>query len=514
MVHVAVDMSQNQNSGKNGNSMPALTPKLKKRAAIPGPLLPFEAASTFRENGVIFKTSDGVALRGTMTRIHRHAVVFELYSPIALPRLSEALADFKIILQEREIYSGRAVISNIVDAGTKIICEATLDPMDWADLNLLPNFGQEGGLPNQYVTFLRERQKLYKILPEFKVVVADMQMYFQDLRHWLDKMELNTHAFPRPLQKELENKTAKMLAEPVRKTIETLIERFESVAKTLDDEEHQHAHRIFIQRQLHPLLLCAPFVNHTFTKPHGYAGDYEAVNMIARNEFEGDSLFAKLVNYWFLQQPPAQAHRNRIRFLGENLVSMAARMKGSRRIARVASVGCGPAHEVQNFLRECHLTDTMEFTFIDFESRALAYTESAITAIQRKYERDSRCHFVKKSVSQILKDDERSRDKKQQYDLVYCAGLFDYLADTICLELTRIMYEWVAPGGLLITTNVDTSNPRRLTMDYLLEWNLIYRNQNDLMALKPANIPRDLCRVVSDETGVNIYFEAQKSKDG
>jgi extracellular factor (EF) 3-hydroxypalmitic acid methyl ester biosynthesis protein len=256
-------------------------------------------------------------------------------------------------------------------------------------------------------------------------------------------------------------------------------------------------------------------VNHTFTKPHGYAGDYEAVNMIVRNQFEGDSLYAKLVNYWFLQQPPAKAHRNRIKYLAENLRQVTARTSAEGRMARVISVGCGPAHEVQNFLRDSHTADSTEFTFIDFEARALAYTESSLNAIQHKYGRDSEFKFLKKSVSQILKESDRlGKAGHPQYDLVYCAGLFDYLADPVCLGLTRILYDWVAPGGLLITTNVDVSNPRKVTMDYLLEWHLIYRNRNDFMAVKPDNIPEDLCKVISDDTGVNIYFEAQKPKNG
>ena len=512
MFHLITwNMSQKRNGNGNGNGMSAVSREYRKKSATPAPTL--EPVQTVDGSGVTFKTSEGIALRGTVVRIQRHTVVFELYNPNAIPLLSESLAEFKIILQRREIYSGRAVISNIVDAGTKVIFEATLEVLDWTDLNLLPSLEQDGGPPNQYKLFLKERQKIYKVLPEFKVVVADMQTYFNDLRQWLDKLELNTHAFLEPLQKQLESKTAKMLAPPICESIEGLIERFESIVKTLDEEETQWAHRIFMRRQLHPLLLCAPFVNHTFTKPHGYAGDYEAVNMIVRNQFEGDSLYAKIVNYWFLQQPPAEAHRNRIQYLAENLMAVTARANVEGRPARVVSVGCGPAHEVQGFLRDCHLADTTEFTFIDFESRALAYTESSLHAIQQKYGRDSHFSFIKKSVSQILKESERSgKQSAGRYDLVYCAGLFDYLADPVCLELTRILYDWVAPGGLLITTNVDVANPRRITMDYLLEWHLIYRNQSDFLSLRPDNIPEDLCRVRADTTGVNIYFEAQKPK--
>jgi len=72
------------------------------------------------------------------------------------------------------------------------------------------------------------------------------------------------------------------------------------------------------------------------------------------------------------------------------------------------------------------------------------------------------------------------------------------------------LYEWVAPGGLLVTTNVDHSNPRRLTMDYLMEWHLNYRTGKALAALKPDQVEADAFKVRSDMTGVNIYFAARK----
>ena len=75
-----------------------------------------------------------------------------------------------------------------------------------------------------------------------------------------------------------------------------------------------------------------------------------------------------------------------------------------------------------------------------------------------------------------------------------------------------MLYEWVAPEGLLVTTNVDECNPRRVTMDYLMEWHLIYRNGKEMSSFKPDKASEEDCRVRSDETGVNIYFQAAKPK--
>jgi extracellular factor (EF) 3-hydroxypalmitic acid methyl ester biosynthesis protein len=492
----------------NGNGTPGVIREITKKTAS----IPAVASSTAaKESEVTFRTADGVELHGALARMTRHAVFFELYNPGSTPRLSETFEEFKIILQEQTVYSGRATVRNVLDTGTKIICETTLRESDWTDLHPEIALRRDGGLAREFKNFLNDWQKLYKVLPEFKVVVADMQTFLHGLRLWLDKLELGIRSFPEPSRKQFEKEAIAELTAPIVTSIDAFIGRFESVAAKLD-EESRSAHQSHARRQLHPLLLCAPFLNRTFTKPLGYAGDYEMVNMILRDPLQGDSLYAKIINFWFLLQPPAEAHRNRIQFLSDRTTNAAARLSRSGRVARIVSLGCGPAHEVQKFLRESHLANHAEFTLLDFNPETLVKTGAALNHLKKTHGRTTRINMVQKSVNQILKEWGRktARKPEEQYDLVYCAGLFDYLTDKVCLELTQALYEWVAPGGSLITTNVDASNPRRLTMDYIMEWHLIYRNQSELASLKPRSASPDLCKVTSDDTGVNIYFEAQK----
>ena len=77
-----------------------------------------------------------------------------------------------------------------MDAGTKIIFEAALDESHWLDVGsgLLANAADKWpGIQK----FLSEWQKLYKLSPEFKVVIADMQTFLHDLRLWLDQVEMD-----------------------------------------------------------------------------------------------------------------------------------------------------------------------------------------------------------------------------------------------------------------------------------------------------------------------------------
>ena len=96
------------------------------------------------------------------------------------------------------------------------------------------------------------------------------------------------------------------------------------------------------------------------------------------------------------------------------------------------------------------------------------------------------------------------------YDFVYCAGLFDYLSDRICRRLLEVFYELLAPGGLLVATNVDISNPSRNWMEYVVDWHLVYRSQEGFLKLAPDKADPAACTVKADPTGVNIYLEVRK----
>ena len=54
----------------------------------------------------------------------------------------------------------------------------------------------------------------------------------------------------------------------------------------------------------------------------------------------------------------------------------------------------------------------------------------------------------------------------------------------------NILYGWVALGGLLVATNVHVSHPAA-TMEYVMDWNLIYRDSAQTVALRPDRVTAD-----------------------
>lgn len=464
-----------------------------------------------KESFAAFRTSQGSEVRANLLRFTRHQVALEIYHPGGVLQTSEVLHEFRIIWNDRTLYSGRAVVRTLLNTGLVTICEANLEDA-WGDLDFAA--AANGHWASQFEGFLSEWQKLYRIVPEFKVVIGDLQTFLTDLRLWLEQVELGIRSSPSADRAALERSIVDELAPSVVRAIDSFIERFEAIVGRVEPEL-QPAHQAYLRRQLHPLILCSPFAYRTYSKPLGYAGDYEMVDMMLRPPHEGSTLFAKMINVWLLSQAPVRAHRNRIAYLTEKLIRVGLRARAQDRLARVYSLGCGPAVEIQQFLRESELSQHAQFTLLDFNEETLQHARGRLEETQRRHGRSAEVQLVRKSVHQLLKESARSVHGPQgQYDLVYCAGLFDYLSDQVCKRLMNICYDLVAPGGLVVVTNasdaMNASRPFRYSMEYILDWYLVYRDGRQVTALAPEAAAPDQLASLSEEAGVNVFLEVRK----
>jgi len=453
-----------------------------------------------------FKTSQGLEVQATLIKLTPQSVTFEMYSPETVLRLSEMLSEFRIFADTRSVYSGNAVISNMVSAGAVTVCEATLTgPLLELDLFQLGN--PEKVFPAGFAAFLGRWQKFYQVSSEYKIAVADLQSFLEELRLWLDQIDLAVRAFPSGDRQQME--LAILHSLHALPAIGSLFERFE-VAATSVAQESVAAHRAFCRRQLHPLLLCAPFMHRIYTKPLGYAGDYEMIDMIIRNDGEGSSLFAKLLHLFILDQAPARSVRNRVGYFVERFIEESSRVSTLGRCASIFSLGCGPAREVQNFMAEHPMSDRTQFSLLDFNEETLRHTSQCMEDVKRRYHRRTRIKLIKKTVHYLLKASGKPGPADQGYDLIYCSGLYDYLSDRVCKALNTYLYDQLLPGGLLIVTNFDPSNPIRQIQEHLFDWFLIYRDGQQLAALAPDQAAADNCMISAEYTGCNIFLQMRK----
>jgi len=108
-----------------------------------------------------------------LLRLERQVAAFEVYNPYSILQLSEVLSEFQIFMADRLVYSGRAVVSSLINTDIMLICEATLDEA-WLDVDIFSPLNQPDRLRGEFADFLKECDKVHHILPPYKVAVADV----------------------------------------------------------------------------------------------------------------------------------------------------------------------------------------------------------------------------------------------------------------------------------------------------------------------------------------------------
>ena len=466
------------------------------------------------DNWITSSTVEGLELRGTILRLERFQVLFEFYQAGFSLRVSEVLQDFRVLLDNAEVYSGRAVVSSFLHTGTTTQCEVKLD-----EPGVQVSRDGAGNRTSDplaaYSGFFSRWQKEVKLQPDLKLAVLDLHSYLRNLKLLLEQMALSHPTGNSSQRSDAMREASEKLAPPVLSAIDGLRERFLVAAQRIEPELLP-ACRAFVQRHLHPHFLCAPFGERTYQKPLGYAGDYEMMNMIHRNTFEGDSWYAKLVHYWLVNQSPARSVRNRVAHMKSRLAAEAARTLCDRPVVRVLNLGCGPAREAQDFITEYPESDHLEMTLVDFDRETLDHAAAALEQARTRSGRATRVLSRQLSVAQLIKDSTlRPRGDThnllgQGFDLVYCGGLFDYFNDRMCQQLVGLFYECLAPGGLAVVANMDDRVPFRRMLEFLLDWNLIYRDPQRMARMVPASVPRANWSVLSEPLTVNLFLEVRK----
>ncbi|MBN2505924.1 MAG: class I SAM-dependent methyltransferase [Verrucomicrobia bacterium] len=447
-------------------------------------------------------------VQGTVLKLSRQHVVFELYDPEIVLRASEVLENVRIRVRGRLAYGGRAVIRSTVDTGQCTVGEATLHDA-WPDVDPAALHADSPGLDEGIRGFLQRWHKAWAILPEYKLAVADLQSFLIHLRLWLDPVELGLQSHPAPSRARLERETAQTLSRHTTPVLAGLFDRFEAAAGKVEGDRRP-VHRQYCRRLLHPLLMASPFMRRIYAKPLGYAGDYEMVNMMLRNPCEGASTYARLLNLFILAQTPAEAHRNRVQLLTRRLVEETCRVRRHADRIRVFNIGCGPAGEVQQFLAQHAVSSGLDLTLLDMNDETLDHASQTLETLNRRHSRMATFRFIKRNIQQFLKQAGKVVDGTELFDFIYCAGLFDYLNDRVCQTLLAAGYHMLHPGGLLLVTNVDPTNPLRHLMEDLFEWHLMHRNARQMARLAAGVRAEAASRVYAETTSCNVFLEIRK----
>ena len=462
---------------------------------------------------ITFRNSQGETVRGVLTTHQRRSLVMEVYNPYSIVQVSEVLSELTVRSGERAVYRGKAVVVSLLNTGLMAVVSVSLID-EWDELAVMGH--DPASYAEQAEGFVQEWNNRFTIAQDYQVTVSELRAYLSDVSRWVDQADM-APTLPKDSEGRLRKDVFFEIAEPLMSRARGYFDNFEGVAEHVEPDLLP-VHRAFAQTAIHPLILRAPFVYRTFAKPLGYAGDYMMVNQMLADPRDGASTYFQIINTLFLHAAVAQAHRNRIDVLvGKlaELVQLASAADGQAPL-RVLNVGCGPAVEIQRLIAEHPTPGKLAFTLMDFSRETLAYTKARIDEACAQRGVQVPVTLLHESVHNLLKRASGDRGDRGErangdgagsvppFDFVYCAGLFDYLSDKVCMRLLQYFAARTRVDGSILVTNVHSANPQRNVMEHLLEWHLIYRDEADMRRLVPALTRVD--ELFTDSTGVNVFL--------
>lgn len=436
--------------------------------------------------------------------VYGMALVLPLAHQAPVLLAGDRLEELRVMGGDTVLSTGTAVVRHVAEREAQLVVGVELEG-DAIDVAELYRRGERYGFAERLRSVARET-RLDQISPAFKAWVAELRTYLETMRHFLDEEERRLDSLDQLTRHQA-------LAQYIEEAAPVIVGRMNRAARELAElvsdlpiEQHA-AHRALLRKHVLPLIRLSPLLRRAHDKPCGYAGDYEIMNMLYRDHAEGESLFARVLNIYGAQESAAQANINRIAYLS-HVIERTVQSVDSGRL-RVASVGCGPAREILAVLeRDPSIGRRIDVTLIDQEEHAIKYCERTLGPIASKT--GARVHYVRESVRRLLTERQLVGVLGRQ-DLIYSAGLFDYLNGRTFATLLRALYDALGSGGTLIVGNVATENPSRWFMEYCLDWFLIHRSREELLqeGTKLDPTPR-LVEVGSEPLGVNLFLTIRR----
>ncbi len=258
----------------------------------------------------------------------------------------------------------------------------------------------------------------------------------------------------------------------------------------------------YIFKEIYPYFMRSYYAERTYHKPKGYAGDFLMIEHVYKDVPEGDGILGELVDAFCLTRPASKALRGRRRLLAEQLERLSTPLAQRGERVAIMNLACGPNRELFDFLSRCEYSELIDALCVDIDSEALQYTNQYVNTFSHRASiRLMNENVIKWSLG-------RAKQQIAKQDIIYSAGLCDYLDDRLFKALITQCYHHLKPGGTIILGNY-AQHKDAVFMDRILRWELIYRDRMQLEQLF-ADTPFPKLEVLSEEEGVNLFALAVK----
>lgn len=331
-----------------------------------------------------------------------------------------------------------------------------------------------------------------------------------EVNNWFDaasRSDVDTSALTVPildqLRESLDGGLAMFSEDRVPDGLANVNNRLAAIARHVSRAEWEG--RVLPLARAHPFaaaVMQCPLTRHSFTRPRGYPGDADLLDILYRHpdattKVEAASELGRKVFLYTSEVRASRAVRNRRRRLAQVIDETCA----SRSSIKVLSIACGHLREIE--LSENCSEGRVSLTAVDQDQASLAVAEKYSDRLGRPVE----THAL--SVRDLLRD----RHDLGPFDLVYAAGLYDYLDQRTAARLTAVLFSKLAQGGRILVTNFLAGVWEAPYLETFMRWPLRYRTRGQIEALAVEIAPETIAQqsFIAEGAGCIGYLELRRA---
>jgi SAM-dependent methyltransferase len=199
--------------------------------------------------------------------------------------------------------------------------------------------------------------------------------------------------------------------------------------------------------------------------------------------------------HYNVERPAVKAVRNRRKVLTRMVDEVAATVDRPK----VLSVACGHLREIE--LSQAAANGQLQ-EYVGFDQDV-----DSLAEVNKRYQ-----HLGVKTCHGSVRDFLTSKAQFEDFDLVYAAGLFDYLNEKTAKRLVACLFNILRSGGRLLIANFLPRLPDTGYMESYAGWKLIYRSEPEMQALlsEIPNRTAQNARLFTEEEGKILFLQVEK----
>ncbi len=234
--------------------------------------------------------------------------------------------------------------------------------------------------------------------------------------------------------------------------------------------------------------------------PRKYPGDFETIEYLC--DIENKSLYGTVeyfIEEYALNSAIAQQHRNKLHHQSGIILGTLLNGKDDKRVLSVGCGGCRDILDIEQYINKIQF----ELVINDIDNDALELSRTRL-------ERLTRLHVVSGNIIQAL----RKVEKLGPFDLIVTGGMFDHMSDKhVSFFMKHAMHKLLKDDGTLFFSNSVEGNPFKVWMEYLADWRLNYRSEDEITTLlNKAGCNGSSIKIGNDETRLAFFVEVYNQK--